>query len=720
MYEVYLDGKNLYYPGDKINALTSALLETKLNESGTLNITVPPTNPLYDLFKRRMSEVTVFKDHKEIWNGEVRSEKRNLRNEKMIYSVGELSYLNASSQPQKQYKNMTPLELWPYILAEHNSRVEERKRFEVGMVTVEKVKYDWITNYENTLDFMRKEVCEKTNGYLRIRKENGIRYLDLVRLQDYGKTCLQPIKFGRNLLDYTSDITADEIVTVIRPLGAKLDDSVVEDLDAYTTIESVNGGKDYIENTEAIESGIGKVWQTVHFNVLEDPSALMTAGVNWLQSKQFENMTISVSAIDLSQINVNIQSLEMGDNVRTVAKPFGMDKWNYIMEKKVDLLNPAVKHNISIGEHVKKSYTQQVSAAQGEIEKKIPQQKALLELAKQNASEIIKHATEGNIYFINDEGGVPKELLIMDTPDIKTAKKVWRWNINGLGYSSTGYNGTYGLAFTMDGEIVADFITAGTMSCDRLKGGTIKGQTIEGGTIKGTTFNNGDNTFSVDEKGNVVANSLKSTNATITGGNIEISGLAENTKPIKFKDQLGREIEISPYSVLIQTDARYASISTGRVECGERTGNTYTAKASMNYTGMMLSQYAYDTIVTDSPNMYITSNGLMKRSSSSSVKYKEDIKEDISDELNPRKLYNLPIKMYKYKPGYLAKDDIRAGMDILGFIAEDVAEIYEPATQYIGGKPEMWNPNVMIPAMLKLIQEQNERIIILEEKVGVE
>ena len=50
------------------------------------------------------------------------------------------------------------------------------------------------------------------------------------------------------------------------------------------------------------------------------------------------------------------------------------------------------------------------------------------------------------------------EILIMDTDDIATAKKVWRWNKDGLGYSSTGYNGPFALAMTQDGQIVADFV----------------------------------------------------------------------------------------------------------------------------------------------------------------------------------------------------------------------------------------------------------------------
>src|SRR5574344_1456557 len=66
------------------------------------------------------------------------------------------------------------------------------------------------------------------------------------------------------------------------------------------------------------------------------------------------------------------------------------------------------------------------------------------------------------------------EILIMDTDDINTAQKVWRFNVNGLGYSSTGYHGEFGLAMTMDGSIVADYITAGTLAANLIKTGIIQ------------------------------------------------------------------------------------------------------------------------------------------------------------------------------------------------------------------------------------------------------
>lgn len=73
-----------------------------------------------------------------------------------------------------------------------------------------------------------------------------------------------------------------------------------------------------------------------------------------------------------------------------------------------------------------------------------------------------------------DNDGLIDELLFLNTTDVSTATKVWRWNLGGLGYSSTGYDGPYGLAITADGEIVADFITAGTLDANLVKAGVLQ------------------------------------------------------------------------------------------------------------------------------------------------------------------------------------------------------------------------------------------------------
>jgi hypothetical protein len=84
--------------------------------------------------------------------------------------------------------------------------------------------------------------------------------------------------------------------------------------------------------------------------------------------------------------------------------------------------------------------------------------------AVERATNLITGNEGGHLRFIYDENGLPQEQVIMDTEDIDTAQKVWRWNLSGLGFSSTGYDGTYGTAITMNGEINANFITTGKLS----------------------------------------------------------------------------------------------------------------------------------------------------------------------------------------------------------------------------------------------------------------
>lgn len=111
------------------------------------------------------------------------------------------------------------------------------------------------------------------------------------------------------------------------------------------------------------------------------------------------------------------------------------------------------------------------------VKKQIPNMR---DEAINKATELITNFNGG--YVVKKDG----ELFISDNVDLDKAQHIWRWNINGLGYSSTGISGPYGLAMTMDGKIVADFITAGTMSAERINGGTLKlgGNNNQNGSVQ--------------------------------------------------------------------------------------------------------------------------------------------------------------------------------------------------------------------------------------------
>ena len=114
-----------------------------------------------------------------------------------------------------------------------------------------------------------------------------------------------------------------------------------------------------------------------------------------------------------------------------------------------------------------------------EVKKDIVQVKSDYQKAIENATDLITGSSGGNVVIRQGEDGKPYEILIMDTTDVMTCLKCWRWNLGGLGYSNTGIEGPFEVAITMDGSIVGKFITALVISGNQINGGTISGVNIK-------------------------------------------------------------------------------------------------------------------------------------------------------------------------------------------------------------------------------------------------
>lgn len=140
------------------------------------------------------------------------------------------------------------------------------------------------------------------------------------------------------------------------------------------------------------------------------------------------------------------------------------------------------------------------------------------------------------------------------------------------------------------------------------------------------------------------------------------------------------------------------------------------ADATSRYIGSYL---AYNRTYTSAANMVVTANGIFGRSTSSSQRYKKDISVADIDDL--KGLYDLPVKKFKYKDDYIAADDELYDETLYGFIVEDLEDILPCAVQHEKDtdgtlKPEMWNSNIIVPSLLKLIQDLNNRLKVLEKK----
>lgn len=128
--------------------------------------------------------------------------------------------------------------------------------------------------------------------------------------------------------------------------------------------------------------------------------------------------------------------------------------------------------------------------------------------------------------------------------------------------------------------------------------------------------------------------------------------------------------------------------------------------------------HSYNADFNDGRAVKLNSNGLLN-TNSSSRRYKHDIVYDIKEELNPQKLYNLKIAQFKFNADHI--EGYNKGRDLIGIIAEDIDEVYHIGAYHESdGTPEDWDERILIPAMLKLIQEQHEEIEKLKSHLNIE
>lgn len=493
IYKADIDSLPLYRNVDELN-LIDPKLNLEVNKSGSFSFKMSPSHPRFNDIKLMKSEITIFQNDVEIWRGRpIRIEEDFYKN-KSIECEGELAYLNDIIQPPKQYKNYTPESFFRALIAEYNKRCDSKNKFYIGTVTVTD-KNDTIlryTNWENTIECINDKLIKQFGGYLRIRHSSNRRYIDY--LKEIEDTNDQVIRFGANIVDFSTNFDVTDIATAIIPLGARQDTKDIEALEKYLTIEKVNANRNYLSNSKAVEL-YGWIEKTVHWDDVTIADNLKTKGQKYLTDYQFDTMQLELTAVDMANLNANYESIKLLQNVRVVSEPHGMDKMFPVTKLNISLDNPAAD-TFTLGLEVSKSLTAKSSELNSNIKSKLDETATISSVHQEainTATDLIKTGVDGGYVKTSTS-----EILIMDNPDKDKAKGVWRFNKNGLGYSKTGYNGTYGTAITMNGQIVADYITAGTMSADRIKGGTL--------TVGGSGYNVNGKITVRDKNDTIIAN----------------------------------------------------------------------------------------------------------------------------------------------------------------------------------------------------------------------
>lgn len=351
MFYIYANGKSIYQPMDNSLSLFTPKLTLEMGKAGSLTFQIPPSNKYYNALPQLSTTITVEMDDTEIFRGRVLTNNRNFNNVRTIYCEGDLAYLVDSVQKAEKYEGKAHT-LFRKIIAAHNARVEAAKRFTVGDITVEDRdvllagKSDDITDaetgefdykqialnsvadeWQNTFDFIETCLIDFTGGYLRTRRQNGVTYIDLVA--DYGTTAVQEIEFGRNLLDLTEEVSAEDVFTVLIPLG-----------DENLTIESVNNGSDELVDSDAV-ARYGRIIKTHVFDSVNDPSTLLENGRRYLASNVNVPVTLTVKAVDMHLVDSDASPIYIGDKVHVTSIPHGMSDELTCTKIEYDMENPA-------------------------------------------------------------------------------------------------------------------------------------------------------------------------------------------------------------------------------------------------------------------------------------------------------------------------------------------------------------------------------------------
>lgn len=330
MYTIYADDTLLYLPGDEELSVLSPMLETQCNAAGTLTFVMLPEHPLYSALHKMRTRIDVRQDDEIIWRGRVLETESDFYRQKTVTCEGELTYLvDSVLHPYKlaDYDG-TAAGLFRLYLTRHNEAVSEAQQFQIGNVDIETLSSVENTGYGNTWDEISDNLIDIHGGFLRVRYDGETRYLDWTK--ESGTSCGQVIRFGENLLDLSEYVSASEVVTCLIPYAGQSGSQI--------TIKSVNDGKDYIEDAAGIAL-YGRIWGVTEFDA-KDASTLLEMAKENLQKRLKETITITISAVDLHLLDVNAESFRVGDKVRVVSPPHGIDAEYTCTAISLDLVSP--------------------------------------------------------------------------------------------------------------------------------------------------------------------------------------------------------------------------------------------------------------------------------------------------------------------------------------------------------------------------------------------
>ncbi|MFT9451124.1 phage tail spike protein [Liquorilactobacillus ghanensis] len=381
--------------------LHTATLTQGMNVVDSGEFSMGINSPGYNLLTPMRTLIKVFKDNTLIFHGRVIKSITTMDSSGLMMQTFDVNsvedYLHDSCQVQQKISSCTVAQYFQAIVSQHNSQVEDYKKFNVGSVTVtdSSGSADRYLDYEDTFDAITNRLIDVYGGYITVDYDTmTINYLASV-----GSKSTTPLRIGFNMKSAQKTVDPTSVVTRLIPTGAdnSNDSSASTDTSSLTTDKQPTTAKTtlanqgYVDNQALIDE-FGIVVGTQNFDGVTDTATLQQKAKNWLGSQSAAKESWEISVSNLHLIDKTIDDFKVGNQYQFINDFVAPTEWLQVVELDLDLVTP-INSTIKIGDTNLNlsAYLQQKVKQTQSLQKKIS---LLNQVASLQAKTISKQASQ--------------------------------------------------------------------------------------------------------------------------------------------------------------------------------------------------------------------------------------------------------------------------------------------------------------------------------------
>ena len=325
-YYIYADGDLVYSAGAEGFEVLNPKLTLEVNKAGSLEFDIPVGSAMYNRISKLKTVIEARQGNEVLFRGRLLNTKRNTLNTIHYYCEGFLSWLVDITFQPYSYDGQAR-DFLKYILQRYNSRASNDKKVIYKYSDISARITTEQKNYSTAWNEIKSVLIDNVGGYIvpyLSAEETGIQWLST-----YGATTSQVIQFGQNLLDFSEYIDASQVFTAVRAYGKEINGTRI----------GLSGNNGFVQDNDAIEM-FGRIERTVFFDEITTESALRQAATNYLRTGIQAAISINLKAVDFHLLDVDVERMRIGDSVRLVTVPHGIDAYFLCTKTVLDLAHP--------------------------------------------------------------------------------------------------------------------------------------------------------------------------------------------------------------------------------------------------------------------------------------------------------------------------------------------------------------------------------------------